>query len=157
MEKITKNKPLMIGLIVVIILIVIFAFTALTKNTSKISPSTENVLPVGDVVPTVDSSVVVNVEPLSGNKEITLTIDNLPKGTTSVEYELSYNAKGNVPKGVIGTIDTTAGENIERKITLGTCSSGKCIYDEGVTDIKVSLKFNGDYGARSFEKDFPLE
>lgn len=157
MEKFTKNKPFMIGGIVVIILVLIFGFTTLTKNKSKTADTTQNVLPQGEVVPTVDSSVEVGVVSSNDNKEITLTINNSPKGTTSIEYELSYNAKGNVPKGVIGTIDMTNGENIERKITLGTCSSGKCIYDEGVTDIKVSLKFNGDYGARSFEKDFPLK
>ncbi len=60
----------------------------------------------------------------------------------SVEYEITYVALGDIPRGVIGSIDTkSANGKIESKyIDLGTCSSGKCKYDEGVSEVKFVLK-----------------
>jgi len=151
-----KNKALMIGAALVLILVLVVGVSTLGSKNKTTTDTTENVLPEGDVVPTVDSSVIVNLESSNDNKEVILTVKNSPKGTQSIEYEMSYNAKGNVPKGVIGTIDLEENNDVERKITLGTCSSGTCIYDQGVEKVKVSLKFNGDYGAKSFEKEFDL-
>jgi hypothetical protein len=43
-----------------------------------------------------------------------------------------------------------------RKIVLGTCSSGTCRYHNIVGDVKVFMKFTGDYGSKVFEKEFSL-
>lgn len=153
MNTIFQNKKIMIfaGTMFVVILIALFI------NISKPKPKQQNpqdeILPKSEIIPTVDANVEVMLVSKS-NKEVVLTVNNIPSGTTSIEYELSYLAKGDLPKGVIGTIPIETEENIERSITLGTCSSGKCVYDQGVESIKVSLKFVGDYGSRVFEKEF---
>lgn len=61
---------------------------------------------------------------------------------SNVDYEISYLAKGDIPRGAIGHADPKPGESkIETNyIDLGTCSSGKCKYDEGVTSVKLLLK-----------------
>jgi len=57
---------------------------------------------------------------------------------------------------VIGTIALNSESEYLKKITLGTCSSGKCVYHEVVGKIKVSLKFTGSYGEKIFEKEYEL-
>jgi len=114
-------------------------------------------LPEGEVFPTVDASTTVELKADRLKREVTLTIEGIPSGTTDIEYEMSYIAEGDLPKGVIGTIEVKGKTTIEKTgITLGTCSSGACVYDKGVKSIKVALKFNGAYGSRSFEKEFDI-
>lgn len=107
-------------------------------------------------IPTVDASTTVTLTALTGNKEIVLKSTSLPKGTTSVDYELSYDTKGQGKQGVIGTISNISGNTIEKQMTLGTCSSGRCVYHEVVGAIQVTLKFTGDYGEKVFSKEFSL-
>ncbi|HLC94188.1 MAG TPA: hypothetical protein VJH96_01315 [Patescibacteria group bacterium] len=149
-----NKKILIVGIIAVIIIVGFFVIKALSKQ--KPPPEeTDTILPEAEVIPTISEDVDVTLTALSSKKEVMLTVGKIPAGTASIEYELSYIAKGGLPKGVIGTIDIT-GTEIERKITLGTCSSGSCVYDQGVEQVKVLLKFNGDYGSRLFEKEFEI-
>ena len=107
-------------------------------------------------IPTVDASTKVSLSPVQGNKEIILKGSGLPTNTTSVDYELSYDTKGQGKQGVIGTIMSVSGSSFEKQMTLGTCSSGRCVYHEVVGAIQVTLKFTGDYGEKVFSKDFTL-
>lgn len=64
------------------------------------------------------------------------------RNIASIDYELSYLAKGDIPRGVIGHIET---KTTDRKITsdwldLGSCSRNVCKYDEGVTSVSLILK-----------------
>lgn len=157
-NEVFKNKKIVIVFIVLTILIIGIVWAKI-KSTKQEVPKQEvkkeEILPKSEILPTVDSSVLVDLTS-KDKKEAILTIKSIPNGTLTIEYELSYLAKGNLPKGVIGTINIEGENSIERKITLGTCSSGSCVYDEGVTSIKVNLKFEGDYGSRLFEKEFEI-
>ena len=114
-------------------------------------------MPNTEALPTVDSSVTVNLKADKLKHEVTLSISGVPQGTTKIDYEMSYLAQGDLPKGVIGSIDVAGKSSVEKSgITLGTCSSGACSYDKGVTSIKVSLKFNSDSGAKILEKEFQI-
>ncbi|HLL61072.1 MAG TPA: hypothetical protein VK338_05115, partial [Candidatus Nitrosocosmicus sp.] len=90
MENLMKNKALMIGAALVLILVLVVGVSTLGSKNKTTTDTTENVLPEGDVVPTVDSSVIVNLESSNDNKEVILTVKNSPKGTQSIEYEMSY-------------------------------------------------------------------
>lgn len=145
----------MISLVIIIIIGLVVLFMVFNKPKPKKEEPQDDVLPKSEIIPTVDQSVEV-ILTSKNNKEVVLKINKIPLGTTSIEYELSYLAQGDLPKGVIGTIPLGNEESIKRSITLGTCSSGKCVYDQGVESIKVSLKFIGEYGIRIFEKEFGL-
>ncbi|PIX68825.1 hypothetical protein COZ40_01200, partial [Candidatus Roizmanbacteria bacterium CG_4_10_14_3_um_filter_39_13] len=106
--------------------------------------------------PTVDSSTVVTLKSLQGNKEILLEGKGVPSGTSSIDYELSYDTQGQGKQGVIGTISDITGNTFEKQMTLGTCSSGRCVYHEVIGSIQVTLKFTGDYGERILVKEFSL-
>ena len=109
-----------------------------------------------DAIPTVDSSTVVTLKSLQGNKEILLEGKGVPSGTSSIDYELSYDTQGQGKQGVIGTISDITGNTFEKQMTLGTCSSGRCVYHEVIGSIQVTLKFTGDYGERILIKEFSL-
>jgi len=153
-----KNKKMFIVLSIVSILLiggVILKVKSSQQKKTAEEVKKEEVLPKNEVIPTVDSTVLVNLTS-KDKKEAVLTIENIPNGTSTIEYELSYLASGNLPKGVMGEIEVENRSKIERKITLGTCSLGSCVYDKGVTSIKVNLKFNGEYGSKLFEKEFGI-
>lgn len=156
MENILNSKKLIIiaGCIIVIFILVNIIMSLGKKQKPQVI-KTEDVLPQSQLIPTIDSSVEVDLTS-SDKKEVVLKINKIPAGTQTIEYELSYLTKEDLPKGVIGTINLKEENSIKRKITLGTCSSGKCVYDQGVENIKVSLKFNGNYGSKLFEKEFEI-
>ena len=148
---------LVVGLIVVIL--VVSGIIVTQKDNSTKDKSRADVLPEVELIPTVGPEVKVILKADAKKREATIQIAGIPNGTQSVEYELSYNAlveEESVPKGVIGTIEYDGEDPITRKITLGTCSSGTCKYDEGVSHIKVTLKFQGDYGSQLFEGEFDI-
>lgn len=158
-EELLKNKKAVaVGIVIFILIFGFIGVQIASKGSKKQESKTEKegVLPESREIPTVDASVKVDLASVKNGREVLLSIDGIPDGTAEIEYELSYLAKGDLPKGVIGTIKMNSKNSIERQITLGTCSSGTCIYDEGVQSVKVSLKFNGDYGSKIFEKEFDL-
>jgi hypothetical protein len=152
-----KNKQMMIiGAVILVLVVLIGGFVLVKGNKKDTTETRKDILPQTDVIPTVDSSVKVELTGINSNKEVMLAISGIPKDTLTVEYEMSYLSNGSLPKGVIGTIDLDGKDNVERKITLGTCSSGTCVYDTGVQSVKVSLKFNGSYGSKAYDHEFPL-
>lgn len=156
-----KNKNMiMTGGIIILLVVVGLFFTQSSRKNAGNQDGGDDVLPQVEVLPTVDSSVKVSLKPDAKVQEIEVSVSAIPAGTTAIEYELSYDADvegSRVPKGAIGTIDIEdKSDSITRKITLGTCSSGTCKYDKGIKSIKLSLKFQGDYGLRLFEKEFKI-
>ena len=157
-EIILKNKKMVLVLLIVSLLVVGGVFLKVKSSQRKTVEEEiekEEVFPKSEILPTVDSSVLVDLVS-KDKKEAVLTIKNIPNRTSAIEYELSYFAKGDLPKGVLGTINVEGEKEVERRITLGTCSSGSCVYDQGVTSIKVNLKFEGEYGSSLFDKEFEI-
>ncbi len=129
----------------------------MSKKSSQPKQNQEEALPTEAVIPTVDSSVQVDLVSSSGGREVTLQVKNIPSGTQTVDYELSYQTKQQGLQGVIGTIQTKSRESdIDKRLTLGTCSSGTCIYHQVEGKIRLNLRFTGDYGDKVFEKEYDI-
>lgn len=151
--KLSKQHMMIIGGgLVLLVLVGILVFRG-KGNAKQNITSTE---PTEAVIPTIDTSVQVNLTSSSGGKEVSLDIKGIPSGTQTIDYELSYQTKQQGLQGVIGTITLTNESEYQKSITLGTCSSGKCVYHEVVGKIKLSLKFTGSYGDKIFEKEYGL-
>ena len=76
----------------------------------------------------------------------------------SVDYEISYLTEGEIPRGVIGSITKAEGEetiSIDYE-PLGSCSSGKCKYDTGVSSVKLVLKITKSDG-KAYQAEKTLE
>lgn len=140
--------------VIVVILLVGGIWFMTRKSTSQ--GGNTNISPTEAVIPTIDSSVSVSLTSTTAGHEVELSIKNIPSGTTTVDYELSYQTKQQGLQGVIGTINIGGSSDFDKKITLGTCSSGKCVYHEVVGTIKLTLKFSGGYGEKIFEKEYSV-
>ncbi len=156
-----KNKNVMVtGVIVLVLVVGGFLLTSRGGASGKKSVNDTSTLPDNEVIPTVDSSVLVTLTADKLLHEAVLTVDNYPAGTTGIEYALSYDASvdgENVPKGVIGdfVLDSKTSK-VSKEVTLGTCSSGTCKYDKIMSKVTVELKFKGDYGSKLYKSDFDL-
>ncbi len=147
-----KKYAIVGGVVVLLLLVGFFVIKGQNTKTEIVEEA-----PVEDVIPTVDASVKVSLEANDAqNKEVALSASGIPSGTESVEYELSYLTASQGLQGVIGTVSLEGKRQFEKELTLGTCSSGTCVYHQVVGKIKLTLKFNGDYGAKLFEKEFEL-
>ena len=143
---------IVVGVLVVLGIVGALLFSRQKPKLTQQAPKTEE----AGAIPTVGASTTVTLTALSGNKEIVLKSEGIPNGTTSVDYELSYDTKAQGKQGVIGTISDFTGNSFEKQMTLGTCSSGHCVYHEVVGAIQVTLKFTGDYGEKVLSKEFTL-
>lgn len=166
-----NNKTKLIIFLLVFIFLIFFIFYIFFSKNKNQQKSSQNFSNSEEIIPTVDSSVKVELKQLKKG-EINLTILNEPKSTNSIEFELTYNTLNNdieegkviVEQGVIGKCYKFSnywqcGESNEaggKKIVLGTCSSGVCRYHNVVGKLKLLLRFSGNYGIRIFEKEYEL-
>lgn len=149
-----KNILIIAGVVLVVVLV---GFFLLRGRGGQTALNREEVLPTSEVIPTVDASVRVSVTANKKKTEVELAINGIPKGTQTIEYELSYNTEGDIPKGTAASPTDVSGQSSYSKtITLGTCSSGSCVYDKVTGPIKVTIKFDGSYGKKLFEKEFDI-
>ncbi|MCL4363946.1 hypothetical protein M1328_01775 [Patescibacteria group bacterium] len=138
-----------------IVVLLVGGFFLLNRGNGQKNQSAQPT-PTEEVMPTVDSSVKVSMTGANNNHEVDLAVDNLPSGTQSIDYELSYQTASQGLQGVIGTASTNGESSFTKHLTLGTCSSGTCVYHQVVGKISLTLKFTGDYGQKIYQKDFSL-
>ena len=134
LNKMKNNRNLIIVGVIVLILLVGGGIFLATKKSPK------------PAIPTMQSEEILTLSPLdiglsltmgSDDKRVIMEITKI-EGVTSLEYQLSYTSKGDIPRGVIGTLDLK-GNTIKKEIILGTCSD-VCHYDQNVSNIKIILK-----------------
>ncbi len=151
--KINKTTMILGGFFLV--LFILSGYWLLIGRKTTNNNKNEQVAPSEAIIPTVDSSVKISLTPLMGRKEVMLSIKNMPKNTNSLEYILSYETVEGGLQGVNSTAEIT-GNDFEKKITLGTCSSGTCVYHNIKDKIKVELVFKGNNGDKYFTKEYEL-
>ena len=99
----------------------------------------------------------VFLTPSIDGREFTLDIERIKDEIKTIEYELVYDSQG-LPRGVIGSIDLKDNEHqVQRKLTLGTCSKNVCKYDEGVEKGTLTLRLRSSLGVEKFTSDFHLQ
>lgn len=149
-----NKKTIVIASVIVVIILLVGGYLFLGRKSTK--PAQTSTEPTEVVIPTIDSSVKVDLTSTIPGKEVLLSIKNIPANTNTIEYELSYQTQQQGLQGVIGTIILTKESEYEKKLTLGTCSSGTCVYHQVVGKIKLTLKFSGGYGEKLFEKEYGI-
>src|SRR3989338_915777 len=118
--------------IVAIILIVIFVVLGMAYSSRSKSQKTgvDEVFPTEAVIPTVDESVIVDLDANAGKTDVTISVKSAPSGTESIDYELSYQTKEQGLQGAIGSLKKKTSTTFSAEATLGTCSSGSCVYHQ---------------------------
>ncbi len=98
----------------------------------------------------------VTLTPRADGREVTLEIDKVTNATEA-EYELEYTA-GSMIQGVFGTIDFTQDEPpVNKDLLFGSCSKGKCRYDENVSGGSLTIRFDGGDEPYTLKSDFNLQ
>lgn len=88
----------------------------------------------------------VSLTPTSDGHYLNLLISDIKvKKATSMDYLLVYSTSNGGQQGVPGTIQLT-GNDIDKKLLLGSESSGKFRYDAGVTGGNLTIRFRNSSG-----------
>lgn len=145
-------------LIVLVVFLVLLLGGGIWVRKISIPSDETEVLPTPTVaLPTISDAVEVDLMIRKDRPAVVLSIKGIPSDVESIEYELTYITGAGLPRGVLGKIRLSGETYVTRDdIVLGTCSSGKCVYDVGVTSVDLSLKFNTASGNRVFQKTYSL-
>lgn len=138
--KILKNSKILIiaGIIVLVGVIGFLVWKNKQKSIEVTAPVIEE-----KVEEISAQDLGLTLEARADKKAVKFEITNI-KDIASIDYELSYLAKGDIPRGVIGHIDVKSGDKkiVSNFLDLGTCSRSVCKYDEGVTSVSLLVKIN---------------
>jgi hypothetical protein len=155
------KKALPIILVVVVLLgLLAGAFWFLKGSTKAPQETAEEEVDDSPLkILSVEESPYVTLTPSSDGHNFHLTITKVPSDTKSLEYEMVYTVASGVTQGVPGTIKDLSTGTIERDLLLGTCSSGKCRYDEGVKDGTFTVRLRDAKGklVSKMETQFHLQ
>jgi len=151
-------KPHLKYIIPAAIVLASLVFFISTKRTSDTTPGEQipqrkveqiNKLPIKD-------RPFVTLSPRADGREVTLTIANIGNATNA-EYELEYQAESLI-QGVFGTIDFKKDKPpVVKDLLFGSCSKGKCRFDEGVTGGSLTIHFEGGDEPYVLKSDFNLQ
>lgn len=142
---------------VVIIILVIVGFLAMRMKKQPVVETTEPEATPTMAFPTVTDSIHVDLKPKAGVQSVVLSVTGLTPDIQSIEYELTYTTAAGLPRGVLGKIQLKGEKEVSRDdIVLGTCSSGHCVYDTGVTSVNLTLKLNSESGASVYQHTYSM-
>jgi hypothetical protein len=155
MNNIPKMYIVVTGVVVLLAVgAFVFASTRQSSN-SEVKSDKETVFEEGpEAIPTVDSSVQVEIE---GKTEAVMTVSGIPAGTEAIEYELTYDTASGSVEGIFGSIEFEKGvKTAEETFIFGTSSSGVNRYHTIKGSVKGTFKFAGSYGEKILEKEFKI-
>jgi hypothetical protein len=128
-----------------------------------IKPRNEGVkesIPQEEAAPEVpiEQRPVVSLTPSDDGHWLTLNIKDIRISAESLEYLLLYDLPDGRQQGVPGTVKIAGENSIERKLLLGSESSGKFRYDEGVERGTITIKFRDSKAklVANFSSEFHL-
>ncbi len=155
-----KYLPLiLLGLGIIVMLVVVFVVKGKKEVVEPVDPNDESALidvplekrPVVSLIPSPDKDGKYG-------HYLKLKVDKIQIDANSMDYELLYQTKAGITQGVPGIADIKGKNNFESDLLLGTESSGKFRYDEGVESGSIELKFRKDGKlVAKFKTDFHMQ
>lgn len=135
-----KDKKIWIVAAVLVVILAIGGVAYLAFSHKSASISQDNSQSQDLAVPTLTPDAIgLTLTSARDGKAVLMQLTKID-GISSIDYEVTYTAQGNIPRGVIGHIDIKPTDTSEQQeVVLGTCSN-VCHYDTGVQDIKFVLK-----------------
>ncbi|MFH1864128.1 MAG: hypothetical protein ABIJ85_04455 [bacterium] len=89
---------------------------------------------------------VVSLTPSADGHWLTLFIDKIKIDAATLDYELLYDLPDGRTQGVPGSLTLAGQTKVEKKLLMGSESSGKFRYDEGVEQGDITIRFRNDKG-----------
>lgn len=131
-----KSRNFLIGAVTLVVVLLVGAFFLFKGSTPKVAVNQE--AQTEAPIPTItQEDLGLKLEAGPGKRTVILTIEKT-QGISAIEYELSYTAKDDIPRGALGKVNLKR-QPAREEITLGTCSD-VCHYDTDISNIKIVLK-----------------
>jgi hypothetical protein len=89
---------------------------------------------------------ITSLTPSADGHWLKLKIEKIKVSAKTLDYELLYQLPDGRTQGVPGTVKLTGEDSFTRDLLLGSESSGKFRYDEGVEEGTLTLRFRNDKG-----------
>ncbi len=135
------KKYLPLGLFVLGAFILVGGFFLLRgKNDDSAPGDEESVVEIP-----FDQRPVVSLTPTEDGHYLIMKMTDLGLEAATLDYEILYDTADGITQGVPGTSELNSAE-VERDILLGSESSGKFRYDEGVSEGTITLRFRNSKG-----------
>ncbi|HUV42382.1 MAG TPA: hypothetical protein VMY36_00530 [Patescibacteria group bacterium] len=150
-----KKNYLIIGGVIILILIIVGGFWFWRSRQAKEPTPTKE--PEGTLIETtLAERPFVILTPTDDGHWLTIDVSRI-KDADSLEYELLYNTESGATQGSINTVSLKGETTYSKKILLGSESSGRYKYDEGVTQGTLTIRLRGGPGTRKLVTDFHLQ
>lgn len=144
----------LIPVLIVLIVIGVFIFKNPKKAAQTPAGTARQVEQINQI--SIKDRPFVTLTPRADGKEVTLSLDQV-KNASKVEYELEYQTESLI-QGVFGNIDfTQETPPVSKNLLFGSCSKGKCRYDEGIVGGSLTLRFEGGSQPYALKADFNLQ
>jgi len=124
------------------IIVLIVVFIVIKKNKSNVPVEKEDTT----ITLSLNERPVASLTPSADGHWLKLTLAKILSSAASMDYELLYQLPDGRTQGVPGTIKLTGQDKIERDLLMGSESSGKFRYDEGVKEGTLTVRFRNDAG-----------
>lgn len=136
------------------IIVLIVVFIVIKKNKNNVPVEKEDTV----VTLSLNERPVASLTPSADGHWLKLTLSKILSSAASMDYELLYQLPDGRTQGVPGTIKLTGQDKIERDLLMGSESSGKFRYDEGVKQGTLTIRFRNDAGKliTKFSTEFAL-
>src|SRR4030042_2524127 len=150
-----KFLPIIILVLGIIVLAGAFVFIKGLKQKEVVPVSQDET--VQDIP--IEKRPVASLTPSADGHWLKLKVEKIVISAVSMDYELLYQLSDGRTQGVPGTIKLEGKTEIERNLLMGSESSGKFRYDEGVEKGTLSLKFRDNKGklVGKLTSDFHLQ
>lgn len=136
----SKKLPLILFGVGLLVFVLVFIF--MVRKNKNVTPSDETTIEV----PFSDRPVV-SLTPRSDGHWLDLSIEKFKvQKAASLDYELLYTLPDGRVQGVPGTVQLTGISDLKRELLLGSESSGKFRYDEGVKNGNLTIRFRDGKG-----------
>jgi len=153
MNKIKKFLPLILLFLGIVVVVGAYFFVSRSKKDKDVVEDTTSLVEVQ-----LSDRPIASLIPSDDGHWLTLLIEKITIDAASLDYELLYKLPDGRTQGVPGSITLKGEEEIERELLLGSESSGKFRYDEGVEKGTLTLRFRNDKGKliAKFSTEFTL-
>ncbi|MCJ7805485.1 Ig-like domain-containing protein [Patescibacteria group bacterium] len=148
-----KFLPIILFVVGIIVVVGAIMFVRSRKNATAPGEETTTLPEVA-----LADRPIASLAPTSDGHWLDFKVEKIKISADSMDYELLYQLPDGRTQGVPGTITLKGQTQIERKLLLGSESSGKFRYDEGVKGGTLTLRFRDTQGKllAKFSTDFAL-
>lgn len=148
-----KYLPVFLLIVGLVVFAVVFVISKNKPQTGSILDSDTKLTEIP-----IDKRPSISLIPIKEARFLKLSIEKMDLRASVLDYELLYDVSGGVTQGVPGSVNIKGLSSFETEILLGSESSGKFRYDEGVEQGTITLRFRDEKGKliAKFTSDFRI-